>query len=131
MAWSEDAAGMGFTKDDEDRSPDLSDELNHNQKLKSVDLEGQGRRQSHHHVTTVDDTSSTSESVGRQIELESENQIKYRTCSWEKVRDLDSVTKLAPWALADSLETTRQDSRTSVENPDDLIDTDSSSIRTV
>lgn len=27
-------------------------------------------------------------SVGRQIELEAENAIKYRTCSWQKVRSL-------------------------------------------
>jgi hypothetical protein len=55
-------------------------------KLKDLDdLEGQGRRSSHHHVTAVD-SSSTTESVGRQIEMESENSIKYRTCSWQKVR---------------------------------------------
>lgn len=55
-------------------------------KLKDLDdLEGQGRRRSsHHHVHAVD-SSSTSESVGRQIEMESENSIKYRTCSWQKV----------------------------------------------
>ncbi|KAF7717084.1 Transmembrane amino acid transporter protein [Penicillium ucsense] len=87
MAWSEDTAGMGHHYGSDDRSPELSDELNQ-KKLKSLDLEGQGRRHSHHHVTTLDDTSSTSESVGRQIELESENQIKYRTCSWQKTAAL-------------------------------------------
>ncbi|KAJ5832296.1 hypothetical protein N7474_000607 [Penicillium riverlandense] len=58
-------------------------------KLKDLDdLEGQGRRRSsHHHVTAVD-SSSTSESVGRQIEMESENSIKYRTCSWQKTAAL-------------------------------------------
>jgi hypothetical protein len=35
-------------------------------------------------VTAVD-SSSTTESIGRQIEMESENTIKYRTCSWQKV----------------------------------------------
>ncbi|KAJ5620501.1 hypothetical protein N7510_004485 [Penicillium lagena] len=58
-------------------------------KLKDLDdLESQGRRRSsHHHVTTID-SSSTSESVGRQIEMESENSIKYRTCSWQKTAAL-------------------------------------------
>lgn len=75
---------MGVGPGDDDRSPDLSDKLEHDPKLKDFDIEGQGRRLSHHHVTAVD-SSSTSESVGRQIEMESENSIKYRTCSWQKV----------------------------------------------
>ena len=68
---------------DSDRSADLSDKLERDPK-KDLDLEGQGRRLSHHHVTALDG-SSTTESVGRQIEMESENTIKYRTCSWQKV----------------------------------------------
>ena len=68
---------------DSDRSPDLSDKLEHDSKLKDFDVEGQGRRLSHSQVPV--DSSSTTESVGRQIELESENSIKYRTCSWQKV----------------------------------------------
>lgn len=70
---------------DPDRSPDLSDQSDQDPKLKDFDVEGQGRRGSRHHVTAVD-SSSTTESIGRQIELESENTIKYRTCSWQKVR---------------------------------------------
>lgn len=66
-----------------DRSPDLSDKLDQDPK-KDFDVERHGRRVSHHHVTSVDG-SSTTESVGRQIEMESENTIKYRTCSWQKV----------------------------------------------
>lgn len=75
---------MDTHEGDSDRSPDLNDKLDQNQKLKDLDLEDQGRRLSHHHVTAID-SSSTSESVGRQIEMESENTIKYRTCSWQKV----------------------------------------------
>lgn len=65
-------------------SPDLSDKSEDDPKLKEYDVEGQGRRGSRHHVDAVD-ASSTTESIGRQIELESENTIKYRTCSWQKV----------------------------------------------
>lgn len=75
---------MDTHEGDSDRSPDLNDKSEQNQKLKDIE-QGQGRRLSHHHVTAVD-SSSTSESVGRQIEMESENTIKYRTCSWQKVR---------------------------------------------
>jgi hypothetical protein len=32
-----------------------------------------------------DDNSSTTLSIGKQIELEADNAIKYRTCSWQKV----------------------------------------------
>lgn len=66
-------------------SPELSDKSEQDPKLKDLDVEGQRRRNSHHHVTAIDG-SSTTESVGRQIEMESENTIKYRTCSWQKVR---------------------------------------------
>ena len=66
-------------------SPELSDKSEQDPKLKDFDVEGQGRRDSRHHVTAIDG-SSTTESVGRQIEMESENTIKYRTCSWQKVR---------------------------------------------
>ena len=38
------------------------------------DIEDQGRA-----------TDSDTEAIGRQIELESDNAIKYRTCSWQKV----------------------------------------------
>jgi hypothetical protein len=70
-----------------DASPDLSDKSEPEQepKLKDFDVEGQGRHGDQHNVTKVDG-SSTTESVGRQIDMESENTIKYRTCSWQKVR---------------------------------------------
>lgn len=70
---------MGSAPWDNDHSPDMSDNLDFDPKLKDLDIEGQARR-----VPAVD-SSSTSESVGRQIEMESENTIKYRTCSWQKV----------------------------------------------
>ena len=76
---------MDTHEGESDRSPDLNGKLDQNQKLKDLDLEDQDRRHSHHHVTAID-SSSTSESVGRQIEMEAENTIKYRTCSWQKVR---------------------------------------------
>ncbi|KAJ5677851.1 uncharacterized protein N7477_003484 [Penicillium maclennaniae] len=77
---------------DHDRTADVSsmsdqsDKLE-DPKLKDYDAEGQGRRSSHHHVTAIDSSSMT-ESIGRQIELESENTIKYRTCSWQKTAAL-------------------------------------------
>jgi hypothetical protein len=80
---------------DRDRdSPELSDKSEQDPKLKDFDIEGQGRRGSQHHVTAID-SSSTTESIGRQIELESDNTIKYRTCSWQKVR-LGPISKLGP-----------------------------------
>ncbi|KAJ5561925.1 hypothetical protein N7535_003612 [Penicillium sp. DV-2018c] len=73
---------------DHDRgSPELSDKSGQEPKLKDFDVEGQGRRHSHHHVHSLD-SSSTTESIGRQIEMESENTIKYRTCSWQKTAAL-------------------------------------------
>ncbi|KZN83945.1 N amino acid transport system protein [Penicillium chrysogenum] len=73
---------------DRDRdSPELSDKSEQDPKLKDFDIEGQGRRGSQHHVTAID-SSSTTESIGRQIELESDNTIKYRTCSWQKTAAL-------------------------------------------
>lgn len=68
---------------DSEMSPDLSDKFVENPKAKDYDVEGQGRRLSHSRVAV--DSSSISESVGRQIEMEAENGIKYRTCSWQKV----------------------------------------------
>lgn len=84
MARPQDSAALGTSPWDKDRASDLSDKLAADPKLKDEDLEGQGRRLSRHHVHAVD-SSSTTESVGRQIEMESENTIKYRTCSWQKV----------------------------------------------
>lgn len=38
-------------------------------------------------------SSSDSEGeVGRQIQMEAENSIKYRTCSWQKVRGRKAIT---------------------------------------
>ncbi|KAJ5741247.1 hypothetical protein N7533_010656 [Penicillium manginii] len=86
MARPEDSTTMAQQLDG-DRSSDLSDK-EQEPKLKDYDVEsGQGRRHSHHHVTALD-SSSTTESVGRQIEMEAENTIKYRTCSWQKTAAL-------------------------------------------
>lgn len=85
MARPQDSTTMA-QKLDGDRSPDLSDK-EQDPKLKDYDVEGQGRRRSSHHVTALD-SSSTTESVGRQIEMEAENTIKYRTCSWQKTAAL-------------------------------------------
>ena len=41
-----------------------------------------GRRR----LSRVGDDNSSTLSVGKQIELEADNAIKYRTCSWQKVR---------------------------------------------
>jgi len=74
---------------DHDRTADISDTSDKSDKLedaklKDYDTEGQRRRLSHQHVAAID-SSSITESIGRQIEMESENTIKYRTCSWQKV----------------------------------------------
>lgn len=51
-----------------------------NVKTKEADLEG---------LTDTDVRSdSETDAVGRQIQLEAENSIKYRTCSWQKVCSL-------------------------------------------
>lgn len=69
---------------DYDNSLELSDKSEQEPKLKDFDIEGQGCCGSQHNVTTVDGSSIT-ESIGHQIKMESENTIKYRTCSWQKV----------------------------------------------
>ena len=57
-----------------------SDDSPKSEKLKEQDLENQG-----YDPTSATVQSDSEESVGRQIELEAENSIKYRTCSWQKV----------------------------------------------
>jgi len=47
------------------------------------------------HVPPGSDTESTV-SVGAQIELEKENAIKYRTCSWQKVRKKQNCVPSPP-----------------------------------
>lgn len=76
---------VSWDHDRDHNSTELSDKSEQEPKLKDFDIEGQGHRGSQHNVTALD-TSSTTESIGRQIEMESENTIKYRTCSWQKVR---------------------------------------------
>ncbi|CRL19459.1 Amino acid transporter, transmembrane [Penicillium camemberti] len=78
---------VSWDHDRDHNSIELSDKSEQEPKLKDFDIEGQGRRGSQHHVTALD-TSSTTESIGRQIEMESENTIKYRTCSWQKTAAL-------------------------------------------
>ncbi|EAW07759.1 putative neutral amino acid permease [Aspergillus clavatus NRRL 1] len=66
----------------DDRSSSLSDQTQESpDKLKHLDLEGQDN------AFTVQSDSETGD-VGRQIELEAENSIKYRTCSWQKTAAL-------------------------------------------
>lgn len=73
------SSNMGANPGDNYHSSDKSEQ--DLSKLKEVDLEDQGV----HRVTGLDDSSSE-ESVGRQIAMESDNSIKYRSCSWQKVR---------------------------------------------
>lgn len=75
----QDTTAPGSAPWDNDRTPELSDKMAHDPKSKEFDVEGQGR------LVSDPDSSSVSESVGHQIEMESENTIKYRTCSWQKV----------------------------------------------
>jgi hypothetical protein len=60
---------------DEDRQSSASEQLDSSDKMK--DLENQ--RQPGASDSDTDD-------IGRQIEMEAGNSIKYRTCSWQKVR---------------------------------------------
>lgn len=55
----------------------VSDNHDDPAKMKDVDLENQA-----HPIIQSD---SDSDGIGRQIELEAGNSIKYRTCSWQKV----------------------------------------------
>lgn len=55
------------------------DDLPQLKKEETVDVEKHGQADLSVH------SGSDVESVGRQIELEAENSIKYRTCSWQKV----------------------------------------------
>ncbi|OJJ38937.1 hypothetical protein ASPWEDRAFT_36641 [Aspergillus wentii DTO 134E9] len=66
------------------RSSTSSDRIidNNPAKVKNADLESQQHDQTHRIAV---DSDAETESIGRQIEMESENSIKYRTCSWQKV----------------------------------------------
>lgn len=59
------------------RRSSVSDNASAADKLKQMDLENQKQQ--------VGSGSDTEGEIGRQIEMESENSIKYRTCSWQKV----------------------------------------------
>ena len=56
------------------------------EKQQSVDNGRRGSRISGVARRDMDDSDDASLSIGKQIELESGNAIKYRTCSWQKVR---------------------------------------------
>jgi hypothetical protein len=73
-------AGLATTKLEHDRS---SDSDNFADRLKDKDLEQQT-----HAPGAGALSDSESGEVGRQIELEADNSIKYRTCSWQKVCEI-------------------------------------------
>lgn len=75
MARPEDSTPVDARSSDSDRTPKMSDKYDHDPKVK--DVEGLD------HI----DSNSTGARIGRQIEMEAENGIKYRTCSWQKVID--------------------------------------------
>jgi hypothetical protein len=67
------------------------DENNINEKPESIDVEGGGERQQPRRMSriakpasVIDDSSDIS--VGALIDAEKDHAIKYRTCSWQKVR---------------------------------------------
>ncbi|CAK45327.1 hypothetical protein CBS63078_5539 [Aspergillus niger] len=62
------------------RRSSVSDNASAADKLKQMDLENQKQQ--------VGSGSDTEGEIGRQIEMESENSIKYRTCSWQKTAAL-------------------------------------------
>jgi hypothetical protein len=45
----------------------------------------------------IDSDTDSSVDVTKQMEMESENAIKYRTCSWQKVRTLAQIPKMLPY----------------------------------
>ena len=72
------AESNAFKPGDISRRSSVSENLRNADKLKQMDLEGQKQQ--------VGSGSDSEGEIGRQIEMESENSIKYRTCSWQKVR---------------------------------------------
>jgi hypothetical protein len=64
---------------------DVRNNSNSSHEQKTADPELGGREKSD---TRADDSSDNSFSVGKQMELEADNAIKYRTCSWQKTAAL-------------------------------------------
>jgi hypothetical protein len=64
---------------------DARSNSNSSHEQKNSDPELGGREKSD---TRADDSSDNSFSVGKQMELEADNAIKYRTCSWQKTAAL-------------------------------------------
>lgn len=60
------------------------------------DVEKQPRKMSRIGKSDVLDDSDSSVSVGAQIELEKENAIQYRTCSWQKVSMTEELGTVSP-----------------------------------
>jgi hypothetical protein len=73
-----------------------ADIYNNEEKPSYEDLEGQNhepRRMSRIDKPAVVSDSDSSMSIGALIEMEKDNAIKYRTCSWQKVRFSPSETR--------------------------------------
>lgn len=64
-------------------SPDLDDKKG--QYYDPESLDEKGRKKSVIASGVIGDPDSASVTVGKQLELEATNSIKYRTCSWQKV----------------------------------------------
>lgn len=63
-----------------------SPDRNSSDDKKDVELGGVDRPK--RRSITADDMSGEDISVGKQMEMEADNAIKYRTCSWQKVRSV-------------------------------------------
>ncbi|RAK97060.1 putative neutral amino acid permease [Aspergillus ibericus CBS 121593] len=74
------AESHAFKPGDISRRSSISENTRAADKLKQMDLEGQKQQ--------VGSGSDSEGEIGRQIEMESENSIKYRTCSWQKTAAL-------------------------------------------
>jgi hypothetical protein len=70
------AIGLFGSKGDDARSNNSSNDVKDDVEL------GRLEKHSRKHM---DDSSDQSITVGKQMEMEAENAIKYRTCSWPKV----------------------------------------------
>lgn len=79
------ALGFGTKKAEE--AGITNDSKNPDDLYDPEDQSANGRRR----LSRVADDSSSTLSVGKQIELEADNAIKYRTCSWQKVCFLTSA----------------------------------------
>jgi hypothetical protein len=75
---------LGFGNKKAEEAGIINNDLKSPEDVYDPEDQSNGRRRMNR--VSGDDGSSTTLSIGKQIELEADNAIKYRTCSWQKVR---------------------------------------------